>query len=181
MKQPVFRTTRRIEFADTDMAGIVHFANFFRFMEAAEVEFLRSRGLSVALPWEGKRLGFPRVAASCDYRKPARFEDLLDVAVHIDRIGRKSVTYGFVFSLAKETIAQGQVTSVCCRVEGPNLKPIPIPATLRSRLKSARLESGRGKIRSCRPGKNAFHFVSPKRLAVSRVERWRGRLGAAYL
>ena len=38
---PHFQTTRRIEFGDTDMAGIVHFANFFRFMEAAECEFLR--------------------------------------------------------------------------------------------------------------------------------------------
>ena len=38
-----FRTTRRVEFGDTDMAGMVHFANFFRFMEAAEVEFLRAR------------------------------------------------------------------------------------------------------------------------------------------
>jgi acyl-CoA thioesterase FadM len=57
----VFRTTRRIEFADTDMAGIVHFANFFRFMEAAECEFLRERGLSVAMEWEGETLGFPRL------------------------------------------------------------------------------------------------------------------------
>ena len=58
---PVFRTTRRIEFGDTDMAGIVHFANFFRFMESAECEFLRSRGLSVKLDWEGQAIGFPRV------------------------------------------------------------------------------------------------------------------------
>ena len=40
----VFRTTRRVELADTDMAGIVHFANFFRFMESAEVDFLRASG-----------------------------------------------------------------------------------------------------------------------------------------
>ena len=93
-----FRTTRRIEFADTDMAGIVHFANFFRFMEAAEVEFLRARGLSVALTWEGDMLGFPRVAASCDYLKPAMFEDVLDVSVRVARLGRKSVTYAFEFA-----------------------------------------------------------------------------------
>ncbi len=48
----LFRTSRRIEFADTDMAGLVHFANFFRFMEAAEVEFLGSRGLSVVMHWD---------------------------------------------------------------------------------------------------------------------------------
>src|SRR5580698_4301439 len=95
-----FRTTRRIEFGDTDMAGIVHFANFFRFMESAECEFLRSRGLSVKLDWEGQTIGFPRVSASCDYLKPARFEDLLDVTVSIDRIGTKSISYGIEFSLA---------------------------------------------------------------------------------
>src|SRR5215831_6794970 len=56
MPEP-FRTQRRVEFADTDMAGIVHFANFFRYMEAAEVEFLRSRGLSVAMIWDGQKIG----------------------------------------------------------------------------------------------------------------------------
>ena len=45
----ILRTSRRVEFCDTDMAGIVHFANFFRWMESAEVEFLRSLGLSVAV------------------------------------------------------------------------------------------------------------------------------------
>src|SRR5262249_33052092 len=88
-----FRTTRRVEFCDTDMAGIAHFANFFRWMESAEVEFLRARGLSVKLDWEGQTLGFPRVSATCDFMKPARFQDLLDIAVTIERIGAKSVTY----------------------------------------------------------------------------------------
>ncbi len=95
---PPFRTKRRVEFGDTDMAGIVHFSNFFRFMEAAECEFLRARGLSVKLEWEGQALGFPRVSASCDYLSPARFEDVLDIAVTIERVGRKSVTFALEFS-----------------------------------------------------------------------------------
>src|SRR6516162_8921063 len=102
-----FQTTRRIEFADTDMAGIVHFANFFRFMEAAEVEFLRSRGLSVAMVLEGERVSFPRVSASCDYLRPVSFEDVLDVAVRLHKIGRKSVTYAFEFSKGGEVVARG--------------------------------------------------------------------------
>jgi acyl-CoA thioester hydrolase len=135
--QPVFRTTRRIEFGDTDMAGIVHFANFFRFMESAECEFLRSRGLSVKIEWEGQMIGFPRVSATCDYIKPARFEDLLDVAVRIERVGLKSVTYGFEFTLAGATIATGKVTSVCCRMgKDKQLEGIEIPATFRARLQS---------------------------------------------
>ena len=135
---PIFRTTRRIEFGDTDMAGIVHFANFFRFMEAAECDFLRSRGLSVKMDWQGQAIGFPRVSASCDYVKPARFEEVLDVAVRIDRIGKKSVTYAFEFSRGGELIANGKVTSVCCRVLHDNqIEGIEIPAGYRARLQSA--------------------------------------------
>jgi YbgC/YbaW family acyl-CoA thioester hydrolase len=130
-----YHTSRRIEFCDTDMAGIVHFANFFRFMESAEVEFLRSRGLSVKLDWEGRTIGFPRVSATCDYLKPARFEELLDVAVSIDNLGTKSVTYGFVFSRNGADIARGKVTSVCCLVKpGNQLEAIEIPASYRQRL-----------------------------------------------
>ena len=130
-----FRTCRRIEFGDTDMAGIVHFANFFRFMESAECEFLRARGLSVKMVWEGQTIGFPRVSAACDYIKPALFEDVLDVAVIVERIGMKSVTYVFEFSRAGERIASGKVTSVCCRVGKDNqLEGMQIPAGYRERL-----------------------------------------------
>jgi YbgC/YbaW family acyl-CoA thioester hydrolase len=130
-----FHTTRRIEFVDTDMAGIVHFSNFFRFMETAEVEFLRGRGLSVAMSWSGQRLGFPRVAASCDYLRPARFEDVLDIAVTVRNVGRKSVTYGFEFSLRGESVAQGQVTSVCCRVnDDHSFESVEIPSDIRALL-----------------------------------------------
>jgi YbgC/YbaW family acyl-CoA thioester hydrolase len=145
----VFRTSRRIEFADTDMAGIVHFANFFRFMEAAEQAFLRSRGLSVAFNWEGQPIGFPRVSASCDYLRPVRFEDVLEIRVQVAKVGCKSVSYDFEFYLAENVVARGQVTAVCCRAairgehppDSPQansaphaLESIEIPATLRSRL-----------------------------------------------
>jgi YbgC/YbaW family acyl-CoA thioester hydrolase len=134
----VFYTIRRIEFADTDMAGIVHFANFFRFMEAAEVEFLRSRGLSVSMPWDGGRISFPRVAASCDFVRPVTFQDVINVAVSIIRIGRKSVTYGFEFSKEGEVVARGQVSSVCCRVHPDHtLESIEIPPSFRAKLEAA--------------------------------------------
>lgn len=137
MTSPALRTTRRVEFADTDMAGIVHFSNFFRYMEAAEVEFLRQRGLSVKLEWEGQMLGFPRVSATCDYTKPAYFQDLLDVEVRVERVGQKSVTYAFEFSRGGDVLARGKVTSVCCRVvAGNKFEAIEFPATYRARLES---------------------------------------------
>jgi acyl-CoA thioester hydrolase len=132
-----FRTKRRIEFGDTDMAGIVHFANFFRFMEAAECEFLRSRGLSVKMDWEGQAIGFPRVSATCDYVAPARFEDLLDVAVSLDRLGVKSVTYAFEFTRGNDVIARGKVASCCVRIgTDQRMEGIPIPPGYRARLAS---------------------------------------------
>lgn len=132
-----FRTKRRIEFCDTDMAGIVHFANFFRFMESAEVEFLRNRGLSVKLEWEGVKIGFPRVSASCDYLRPASFEDLLDVDVIVEKVGDKSVTFSFEFSRDGKLLARGKVTSVCCKVGPDNqLQSVSIPATLRARIEA---------------------------------------------
>jgi acyl-CoA thioester hydrolase len=132
-----FRTTRRVEFGDTDMAGIVHFSNFFRFMEAAECDFLRSRGLAVKMDWEGQAIGFPRVAAQCEYLRPAKFEDVLDISVTIDRIGTKSVSYAFEFSLAGTPIAKGKVTSACCRVSDDHrLEAIEIPAGYKARLQA---------------------------------------------
>jgi YbgC/YbaW family acyl-CoA thioester hydrolase len=132
---PKLRVIRRIEFCDTDMAGIVHFSNFFRFMEAAEVEYLRSRGLSVKLNWNGIEIGFPRVSATCDYKSPARFEDLIDIVVGVEKMGQKSVTYGFEFLRNGELLATGRVASVCCRVlPDHRLEAIEIPADLREQI-----------------------------------------------
>ncbi len=130
-----FRTTRRVDFADTDLAGIVHFANFFRYMEAAEVAFLRARGLSVQMDWDGVPLGFPRVSASCDYVKPARFDEVLEIAVTVDRLGTKSVTYAFEFTRDGDVLARGKLTSVCCRLTAEGrLEGIEIPPGLRERM-----------------------------------------------
>lgn len=131
-----FLTTRRVEFGDTDMAGIMHFANFFRFMESAETEFLRSLGISVSWRVERERLGFPRVSAACDYRKPARFEDLLTIAVTVERIGDKSVSYRHEFTNQRgESIATGRITAVFCRSDTPDqLTSAVIPADLRLKL-----------------------------------------------
>jgi acyl-CoA thioester hydrolase len=131
MSKP-YRTTRRVEFADTDLAGIMHFSNFFRYMESAEAEFLRSLGLSVTLGWEGRQIGFPRVSASCDYLKPARFEDVFDITVRILKIGTKSITYALEFHRGEELLARGQVSSVCCLVTPDRqIVSVELPATLR--------------------------------------------------
>jgi acyl-CoA thioester hydrolase len=131
-----FRTSRRIEFVDTDMAGIVHFSNFFRFMESAEVDFLYALGLSVSMRTEqGEWFGFPRVSASCDFLRPVRFMDIVDVTVQVEKLGHKSVKYHFEFFKGSELVARGQVTAVCCRTTNEKkLESIEIPPDIRRKL-----------------------------------------------
>ena len=132
-----FTTTRRVEFGETDMAGIVHFSNFFRYMEAAETDFLRARGLSVSWEQDGRRYGFPRVAAACDYASPARFGDLLTVAVAVEKIGRKSISYRYEFSRVGLALATGRMTAVYCQAdESHKMISLEIPPDLRAKLES---------------------------------------------
>ena len=82
---------------------------------------------------DGDVVSFPRVAASCDFRSPARCEDVLEIDVTVERVGTKSVTYGFAFSQHGRDVAHGKMTSVCCRV--PHGEPpvsIPIPDAIAS-------------------------------------------------
>ena len=126
-----FRTTRRIEFADTDMAGIVHFARFFVFMETAEHQFLRSLGTPVHFIHDGQEIGWPRVKATCEYHNPARLGDELQILVRVRRKGRRSMTYGFEFrredGAERTLIAEGEVTSICCVVGAGRLREEPVP------------------------------------------------------
>jgi acyl-CoA thioester hydrolase len=132
----VFRITRRVDFCDTDMAGIIHFSNFFRYMEFAEVAFLRSRGLSVAMTWGEEHLGFPRVSATCDFLRPVRFDDVVEITVRVERVGNKSVTYSFDFTHEGTPVARGRISAVCCRVHPDvhEIESIEIPADIRARL-----------------------------------------------
>jgi acyl-CoA thioester hydrolase len=149
----VFRTTRRVEFVETDMAGIAHFSNFFRWMEAAEVAFLRARCLSVALEWEGMPLSFPRVSATCDFLRPVRFEDVVEVLLEAPKVGRSSIHYAFEFQHDGQTVARGRITAVCCRMRGaPHaLEAFEIPDTLRARLLAEGEAAGAGEQGTARP------------------------------
>ncbi len=123
-----FHTTRRVAFSDTDMAGIVHFSRFFVFMEAAEHAFLRALGTSVSTEWDGNKIGWPRLEATCTYFSPAVFEDVLDIHLRVIRKGTKSLTYRFDFFRGETAIACGKLSTVCCICNpGEKIRSIPIP------------------------------------------------------
>ncbi len=130
-----FHYQRRVEFADTDMGGILHFSRYFVFAEEAEHAFLRSLGTSVEFEVDGQRAGWPRLASSADFKAPARFEDVLDVHLRIRRKGRTSMTYAWEIHCDGRLLARGHTAAACCLMGLPEgLKTVPIPASIADRL-----------------------------------------------
>ena len=138
-----FTTRRRVEFRDTDAAGIVHFSAFFFWMESVEHELLRAAGVAVMdRGADGVDASWPRVSASCDYLSAVRFGDELEISVSVEAIGRSSVTYAFEFAHDGRIVARGRVVAVRCLMR-PGEKPesVAIPADIVRRLDAHRAAS----------------------------------------
>jgi YbgC/YbaW family acyl-CoA thioester hydrolase len=128
-----FTLRRRVYFYECDGAGIVHFSNYFRYMEEAEHGLWRATGLSIARAELG--VGFPRVAASFEYHRPLRFEDEVDIHVRIVSISTRSMTYACTVMRNGESIATGSATIVCVAPQpDKSMKPVPIPPEIVSRF-----------------------------------------------
>ncbi|ANM31282.1 hypothetical protein ABI59_19450 [Acidobacteria bacterium Mor1] len=132
-----YTARRRVEFADTDLGGICHFSRFVVFMETAEHLFFEQIGSSVHVEVDGKPVGWPRVSLQVDYKRPARYADLLDIEVRILRKGSKSLTFGHRVLRDGEELASGTMTSVCCVLEEGAVRSIPIPAAIADRIEQA--------------------------------------------
>jgi len=130
-----FRYRRRVQFSETDLAGIAHFSAFFRFMEEAEHALWRAAGLSIGAAEQTG--GWPRVAAAFDYKSPLRFEDEFDVAVRIDEITRRSIRYGFTITCGDTHVGTGTMTAVCTKKENGQLRAVELPADVISGLRAA--------------------------------------------
>lgn len=137
-----FKITRRVEFSETDMAGIVHYSNFFRYMETAEHAFYRSLGFSVVTRDIDPPVGWPRVHAECDFMKPLRFED--EVEIHMLVAEKKARTLKLLFRFWKknaappEEVARGNLVVVCvAHTPGGGMASVPIPGHIADKIEVA--------------------------------------------
>ena len=138
-----FKLKKRVEFAETDAAGILHFSNYFRFMELTEHAFFRSLGFSVH-GGTRPRIGWPRVQVKCDYLKPLNFEDLVEIQLLVKEKKRKAIEYQFIFykignGSAQLEVARGTMTVVCIGFDenGMIQGAISIPDEISSKIESA--------------------------------------------
>lgn len=131
-----FRLRRKVEFRDTDAAGMAHFSMFPVWMEQTEHAFLRELGFGVHWLVEGApAISWPRASVQCDYLSPLRFEDDFDVRLCVARLGTKSVTYRHEFLRDETLIARGSISTVCCEWHSQGgLTSIVIPQWIREKL-----------------------------------------------
>ncbi len=124
---------RRVEFAETDLAGIVHFSNYFRYMEMAEHAFLRSLGLSVHQHAGDHVVGWPRIHAECSFKSAATFEDELEIHLLVREKTAKTIGYAFRIRNGEgRLVAAGAITVICVRFD-PDTKQMAattIPAEI---------------------------------------------------
>ncbi len=129
-----FKLVRRVDFCETDMAGIVHYSNFFRYMEAAEHAFFRSLGLSVVTRQVDPPLGWPRVHTECEYRQPLRFEDEVEIHLLVSEKKAKSLSYVFRFVKLNASppveVAHGSLTVVCVLHQNGKMRAATIPRSI---------------------------------------------------
>ena len=137
-----FHTSRLVEFADTDMAGIVHFANYFRYIEAAEHQFYRSLGFSVHGRTGDRILSWPRLETHCKFLKPLRLDDLVETRMTIAEIRSKTISYKITMRKIEgeqaTVVARASLVVICIERDlGGEMRSIPIPPEIRGKLEVA--------------------------------------------
>ena len=126
-----FRMRRMVEFADTDMAGIMYFANYFKFMESVEHAFFRSLGFSVHSGDDGATWGWARRTASMSYERPLRYEDEVELHIVVLEKRSKAITYETRFLLddgdEQIEVARGTITAVCVEKTAGGMRAVTMP------------------------------------------------------
>jgi YbgC/YbaW family acyl-CoA thioester hydrolase len=129
-----FRMSRRVEFAETDVSGNVHFSAFFRYMEEAEHGLWRASGLTIFDPESD--IHYPRLTTSFEFHSPLRFEDEFEICIQISAITRRTVRYTCVLTCGDRKVATGTLVIVCVNMRSRPMRATEIPADIVERLQA---------------------------------------------
>lgn len=131
---PTFRWPIRVYYEDTDAAGIVYYANFLKFFERCRTEWLRALGIEQQRLKERDGLQFVVVAASIEYRRPARLDDELSISARIAEAARSYLVFEQQATRADELLAVARVK--VASVDATTLAPTRLPAQLVHRIQA---------------------------------------------
>jgi acyl-CoA thioester hydrolase len=125
------RTTLRVRYAETDQMGVVYYANYFVWFEVARADLLRSLGWTYR-EMEQAGVSLPVIEATCEYRRPARYDDELE----IDTVGRvvSPIRMEFTYEIRR---MQDAVVTACGRTMHAALDSKGRPCRLPARVREA--------------------------------------------
>src|SRR6266851_1325028 len=134
-----FTIEERVRWGDVDAARIIFYGSYIRFFEIAETELFRAVGMPYGKVFDELDIWLPRVHLECDFHRAAQLDDLLEVSVHVGKLGRTSMRLNFEVrrkgddgKIEDKRIATAHFVLVSTRRDG--LQPIPIPEELRRAL-----------------------------------------------
>jgi acyl-CoA thioester hydrolase len=124
----------RVIYGDTDQMGVVYYANYFRYFEFSRSEFLRARGGSYT-DFEKSGYGLPVIEAHCDYKAPARYDELLEIDVRLEELKRVSMRFAYLVRREADptVLCTGHTVHACVGAAG---RPTRIPESLAQLLRS---------------------------------------------
>jgi YbgC/YbaW family acyl-CoA thioester hydrolase len=127
---------RRVQFAETDMAGQVHFSVFFRYMEEAEHAIWRKAGMRIAA--EGREYQWPRISAHCDFKSRLKVDDEFEVRTEMAKVTNRTIQWAHTLMVGDRLVASGTVTAVCVKPQPDGtFKAVAMPAEILNKLRAA--------------------------------------------
>jgi YbgC/YbaW family acyl-CoA thioester hydrolase len=125
------------------MAGLVHFSNFFKYMETAERDFFEAAGVDLIHTQPGELVGWPRARAECKFTAPLRFGDTIDIHLAVKAVKDRSIDYQFrIFRIhedgSRTQAAKAHLTTILTKLtESGDLQSVEIPVEVRARITEA--------------------------------------------
>lgn len=138
---PVSKTARRsfsfpvrVYYEDTDMAGIVYYAGYLRFLERGRTEWLRALGIGQFRLAQDTGIAFAVRSLNIEYLKPARLDDVLGVITEVESPGRAQVTLRQRIERDGEVLVEATVRVAC--IDARKMKPVALPEEIRTKMET---------------------------------------------
>ena len=142
-KPNAFTIPVRIYYEDTDPGGVVHYANYLKFLERCRTEWLREIGHEQADLLRDPGIAFVVRSVALEYLKPARLDDLLTVTLEVEKITRSQIFFrqhilrgNALAADGWDELISGKVQIVCVSVDAGQMKVTSIPSAMRSQLEA---------------------------------------------
>ena len=129
-RSPPFTWTVRVYYEDTDTGGIVYYANYLKFFERARTEWLRAAGFEQRAMADQHGLQFVVAEMRCQYARPARLDDVIEIDVRVSHLARVSLVFEQTARRGDEILATAWVKAAC--IDSRRFCPAAMPDDMRA-------------------------------------------------